>query len=280
MEILLAVTIASLALALVMCIVTWRVLRLERDRTAARVELLAALAASADSSTSGDDGIAAGDAIDSDELPGEPEWDAPIRPVLSEGLFESTQAAGTAGRRWLAASAVALSIAAVFVVRWAVHSPEISAAAAASRLGAIVHRTEGTPLELLSLRHAWTSDGALSITGLVQNPADGRDRDQVEAMVYLFDQQGRFFASGHAPLDVSRLAHGDESPFQVRIPDARGVSRYRVAFRSTGGGPLAHIDRRGQMPHGTTGGTFVDDVPLAAPAVAARPDADGADALR
>ena len=42
------------------------------------------------------------------------------------------------------------------------------------------------------------------------------------------------------------IANGDESPFQVTIPDIREVGRYRVSFR-TASGLVPHVDRRATL---------------------------------
>ena len=109
------------------------------------------------------------------------------------------------------------------------------------------------PLELLSLRHSSDADGTFTVTGLVENPLEGRLVRRAVAVVYLFDRDGNFFASGKASLDFTALQPGDESPFVVRVPAVSHVSRYRVGFRSEEGGVIAHIDRRGHLPGVTTG---------------------------
>jgi hypothetical protein len=103
-----------------------------------------------------------------------------------------------------------------------------------------------TPLELISLRHERQS-GALSITGLVRNPSGAERVAKLDAVVFLFDQQGNFVTSARAGVDFTELAPGDESPFVVRIDAPAQVARYRVSFR-TEAGVVPHIDRRGQPP--------------------------------
>ena len=127
------------------------------------------------------------------------------------------------------------------------------------------------PLELLSLRHTTDETGAFVVTGLVQNPAEGATMKGVVATVYLFDLQGRYFASGRARLDVPALGPGEESPFVVKIPQTAGVGRYRVGFRLDDGGVVAHVDRRGQIPTGTSGDTIDGSgAPVATPAATPR----------
>jgi hypothetical protein len=83
----------------------------------------------------------------------------------------------------------------------------------------------------------------LRVSGLVKNPAAGGAVNGVTAVVFAFDHDGGFVASGRAPLDFSALAPGDESPFVVNVPNVSDVARYRVTFRS-GNGVVRHIDRR------------------------------------
>jgi hypothetical protein len=129
------------------------------------------------------------------------------------------------------------------------------------------------PLELLSLRHS-TAAGTFTITGLVQNPSSGTAVRDVLAVVYLFDRDGDFFASGKAPLEFALLEPGGESPFVVRVPTSMPVRRYRVGFRYGAGGVVAHVDRRGLPPASTTGDAL--DAPRLPPrAAAAWGESDG-----
>jgi hypothetical protein len=106
---------------------------------------------------------------------------------------------------------------------------------------------------LLSLRHSTSGDATFVVTGLVQNPENGNPVNAVEAVVYLFDEAGRYFATGRAPLDTARLSPGEGSPFVVAVPGAAGVARYRVGFRESSGGSIIHVDRRGELLRGTSG---------------------------
>ncbi len=100
-----------------------------------------------------------------------------------------------------------------------------------------------TALELLSLRH--TNDGnTLTVTGLVQNPKDGTTLSNVQATLFVFGSNGNFLTSGRAALDFTSLVPGDESPFVIRVPISGNVARYRVGFRGRDDQVLAHVDRR------------------------------------
>jgi len=89
--------------------------------------------------------------------------------------------------------------------------------------------------------HADTT--TLTVSGLVKNPAGGATVNGVTAVVFAFNRNGAFEASGRAPLDFRALAPGDESPFVVTVPNVADVARYRVTFRS-GDAVVRHIDRR------------------------------------
>ena len=98
-------------------------------------------------------------------------------------------------------------------------------------------------LELLSLKQT-QDNGALTITGLVQNPRDGAVLSKISATALVFSADGSFLASGRAPLDYTVLRPGDESAFVISVPVNAPVARYRVGFRSEDGRVIGHIDRR------------------------------------
>jgi hypothetical protein len=127
-------------------------------------------------------------------------------------------------------------------------------------------RQDVAPLELLSLRHTVGAPGQFTVTGLVQNPQLGRHVSGLVVVVYLFDAQGRYLASGKTPLEYPSLRPGDEAPFVVTIPaSGDDVSRYRVGFRLKDGAVVAHVDRRGQPPASTTGEAIDPDQSSGAP---------------
>jgi hypothetical protein len=99
------------------------------------------------------------------------------------------------------------------------------------------------PLELLSLRHA-REGNTLTVTGLVQNPKGAAALSNVQATLFVFGPGGTFITSGRAPLDFTSLTAGDESPFVIRVPVSSDVARYRVGFRGPDDRVVAHVDRR------------------------------------
>jgi hypothetical protein len=98
-------------------------------------------------------------------------------------------------------------------------------------------------LELLSLRHT-RQGNTWTITGLVRNPENGTAVTRTNAMAFLFGPDGSFLGSGRAALDFAMLAPGDESPFVITTTASGAVTRYRVSFRAEDGRMIRHIDKR------------------------------------
>jgi hypothetical protein len=212
-SLLLSATVVSLTLGTAMAVVAWRLLRQNADRRAARIDALRAMAGEAERLTTGS-------ALES-------------QPSLRPG-------------RGLRVLGVAAAIAVCAALPYGLYVSGVFGAIASAAPSA------GAPIELLSLRHVATDQGAFTVTGLVQNPVRGRKTSGLLAVLYLFDEAGRFVASGRAPLDAGTIQPGEEATFTVSIPKAAGVARYRVGFRYAEGGVAAHVDRRGQPPADTT----------------------------
>jgi hypothetical protein len=228
---LLIVTAASLATAVVSCTVAWRVTQAERRRQAARVATLAsaagvanaaAPAAAAPASAAAAGPIATADGAD----------------VLVHERFlgADASASGSAGRQHRVLAAAA-AVAAVVVGGgfWTLINGRAATPAAAA----------SAPLELVSLSHART-DGVLSVSGLVRNPARAAGVHGLEAEVRVFDAAGILIATKSAPVEAP-LAPGQEAPFVVALGEAATAARYRVSFRS-GGTMRHHVDRRTHAP--------------------------------
>jgi Flp pilus assembly protein TadB len=252
----LAVTVASLVLALIMSVVAWRMAREERRRSSARVAALSSAAAGVDSVAAPAEGSKApwarstrfagidkpkGLSPQREGLPPQPaglslqdESRRPLRPIL--GTTEDPQVS-QGGQRGLAAAAAVLFVVLMGGLAWMVAGRGPSAATAAS---------PGAPLELVSLRHE-RQTSKLAVSGLVRNPAAGQPVDHLSAVVFLFDQQGSFVTSAKAPVDFVRLGSGDESPFVITMDAPASIARYRVSFR-TDSGVVPHVDRRGASP--------------------------------
>ena len=97
------------------------------------------------------------------------------------------------------------------------------------------------PLELVALGHE--RDGErLIVRGVVRYPP-ARSSDRLTAVVFLFDRDGGFLASGRASVEPPGRGEGGESIFVVTVPGAAEVGRYRVSFR-TDDRIVPHVDRR------------------------------------
>ena len=108
------------------------------------------------------------------------------------------------------------------------------------------HAASSAPLELLALGHSADGSG-LTISGIVQNPRSSAPLSDVVVTASLLATDGSVVENVQAPLDFTRLRPGDESPFVVKAPAAAGVARYRVSFRNSTG-ILGHVDRRAAAP--------------------------------
>jgi hypothetical protein len=206
--VLLTLTTLSLAAAAGFGLLSWRVGREERERARARIAALSTAMAPPSPEIPLLEGVAVGSVFDrtTEGLRG--------RPVIK-------LAAG--------AAMLLLIVGGVFLM-----SRGTDSAPAAAKTPA--------PLELLSMRYQ-RQGTTLTVSGLVKNPTGGTAVNGITAVVFAFDRNGAFVASGRAPLDFSALAPGDESPFVVNVPNVSDVARYRVTFRS-GNAVVRHIDRR------------------------------------
>ena len=194
-----------------------RIARRERARSAARVTALA-------------NAIDPPAADDFDMCPSEDERAAPAaKPAMTIGLGAATVSA-----------AMVLAIGGAYVTTSLLGRPPAAA----------VRQESTAPLTLVSMRHARQGE-TLTVTGLVRNDA-GRRTEPLVAVVLAFDKAGDFVASARAPIDLSTLSPGDESPFRVAVPHVPDVARYRVSFR-TGAGAVPHLDRRAVAPRSAGG---------------------------
>ena len=207
--VLLTLTTLSLAAAAGFGALSWRVGLEERERSRARIAALSTAMGGADSSGADESGIAVGSVVD-----------------------RTANALG--GRPIVKFAAIGVMAIAIVIAAFAGYRSHGSSAAASSG---------PAPLELMSMRYQHEGN-TLTVSGLVRNPAGGAPANGLTAVVFAFDGSGGFVSSARAPLDFSALAPGDESPFVVTVPNAPGVARYRVSFR-TGTGVVRHVDRRG-----------------------------------
>jgi hypothetical protein len=252
--VLIAVTALSLAMAIGMALVVAKLLRDDRERSDARVAALTAMAAGPlprergfsprpalhDTEATRRTGYAAAAVHSGTEVLGDLELRPARTDTASSGeLFAQRQDPSPWGPRLVVIGSL---IAAVAVAFFAVtlagrHSNAVTTPAVLSPVA------ENAPLELVALRHSRDA-GTLTISGLVQNPKTGLPQSRLIATAFVFGPDGTVLTSSRAPLDISRLAPGDESPFVVAVPVSGEVSRYRIGFRGEDGQVVAHIDKR------------------------------------
>lgn len=270
--VLLIVTLVSLTMALTMAGFTWRLVRQERRRSAARVAALAEELAKPGDRPSATEAAprpatrpapverqASPPLVRAAALPREsprrveravePAGDVLFRGVGGRrepdaddspaGMFAAT------GRRGSRLRPIAAMLGAGLVLSGLVGLGLVAfdGGAGPDAGGAAGSVLPSAPLELLALHHERKGD-TLVISGLVRNPATGATVARVDAVAFLFDRTGSFVASGRAPLDFTTLEPGDESPFAITVAAPRTVSRYRGSFRGADGAVAAHVDRR------------------------------------
>ena len=162
----------------------------------------------------------------------------------SASMFERAPRSGLQGRPLLKLG-VGFAMAVLVIVLVAMNSDRHGPSAEERETAAAPEQGQAAPaLELLSMRHTRSADN-LTVTGLVRNQG-AADTSAITAVVFVFDREGGFVASGRAPLEFGSVARGDESPFKVTIPDVKEVGRYRVSFR-TPSGIVPHVDRRATL---------------------------------
>lgn len=219
---LVVITGLSLALAGVMALLVWTMVREERRRSDARVAALMDLAAEAEAPYEG-----APYRHQAADLPLRASAASPV------DLFAQPERKASWGPRiGLAAGALAVLIGVGFTV--------LSPAGEAAR---IPLSQPAEPLELLTLRHAASAD-SLTVSGIVRNPGGGAPLARIDATAFALASDGTVLASARAPIDVVTFGPDEESPFVVKVPVAGPVARYRVGFRDEAGRVIAHVDRR------------------------------------
>ena len=235
---LLVITVVSLVVAVVSATVAVRVTRADRRRRDGRVAALAAAAGVPDAAGAAVDLASAPRPMAADAAPS-PAFDPEVVVAGDRFLAADTSGLGSATRQYWLMGVATFATALVVTV----------AAASFSSFGP-PRNTEVTdgvaPLELVTLAHGRT-DGALTVSGLVRNPAAGVRVDRLEAEVRVFDPAGILIATRAAQVDYVELAPGQESPFAVALGEATTAARYRVSFRAAGT-MRPHVDHRTNAP--------------------------------
>ena len=232
------VTLIALTMTVAMGVVTWRLVREERRRSAARLMALTAELQRQQSTVPA--------APSSAPAPRAPSpIDVTIRrsdggPSAGEGVWPGGDLfAGPAPETggWSRRLAALGGAGAILMVL-------ISTAVLLSLDGdrkQVTTPADHAPVELLALEYQ-RQDGFLAISGLVRNPTGGSATSQLSVLAMAFDQAGVMVASGRAPLQIDTLPPGGEAPFTISLPGER-ASRYRVSFLIDDT-TVPHVDRR------------------------------------
>jgi hypothetical protein len=240
---LITVTVLSMTMAAALSAIVWRMLRLERQRSNARVAALTGAALGAAKP------VAPTFKTDASDLPLTVADSGADRGFRPSPLFVERPRESPWGTRFAVMVALALVVTSAVLFGLAAHAPKDRSARStpSANVSQASATPSGTELELMSL-HDTRRTGTLTITGLVQNPRTGVYLSRVAVTAYTFDDHGSFLASGRAQLDVTALAPGDESPFTVTVPVSDNVARYRIGFRDETGRVITHVDRRQAGP--------------------------------
>jgi hypothetical protein len=216
--VLIALTITLAIAVLVLAAIAWRMVRLERQRSEARIAALAT-------------------AID------EPSWTPPAtNPSSDTALSEPSAvslfapAAPHAGR----GSVFAFAVGALVVGLAAAVGLFAERAERGPGAGTVPH-PQAAPLELLSMRHALDGD-RLVVSGLVRNASESQTT-ALTARVSALSKDGRVIARGQSPIDPVVLSPGKETEFRVTVAHGHELERYRLSFVHNGQ-VLPHVDRR------------------------------------
>jgi len=224
------VTVLALLMTLAMGVVTSRLIKGERRRSAAR---LAALAAELKQQSS-DDLPLPTPATQPPELPA----DAATGPRTE--LFGAPAAlSGGGGSRVvrIAGAGLIMAVTVTLVATALIMRPQNGGADDAGETGA--------PVELTALTHK-QQGGSLAISGTVRNPLGGLDQERLSVLATAFDDEGFVVASGRTLLTVERLAPGTESGFAVSLP-TEAARRFRISF-VVDDATVPHRDRRTSTP--------------------------------
>ena len=215
------VTLLALVMTVAMGIVTWRVVREERRRAAARLSAIAA------------------------ELKAQGITPSPIdppetHPTPPAGLFDRPLDSTSGWQRQLAGVGVAGALLVVLILV-AVRAVSSGDAASLDVRENAPHPNERPPVELLTLAHE-RRDGTLSISGTVRSLQEGAD-EQLSVLAVAFDVDDTMVASGRTHVQTETLPAGADSSFTISLP-AQQASRYRISFLADET-TVPHLDRRG-----------------------------------
>jgi len=274
MTLLLIVTLISMLLAAIMSVIAWRIAREERRRSEARVAALSAeihapaggapmvMPAQSGGSRRADIGLRTEPTrlTFSATARSPRRWDEDLElrpatgPAAGADLFTAVQPSQSGSRLAAVVAVGAFVFASAVAIVIVLSGGPGSAARTGSRPAPANVESAATdapraavapvaaPLELVALGHERDGD-RLTVRGVVRNPAAGAAMERLTAVVFLFNKEGGFLASGRAPIEPPALGPGGESTFVVILPGVGAVGRYRVSFR-TSDRIVPHVDRR------------------------------------
>jgi hypothetical protein len=260
---LVAVTVFSLGIAIIMALITWRAMRLARPETPDQLPLPArhphGIEAPIVTASAPTWPPVRRDAVGPKPagLPargGGPAWTdmvierticpAPLAPAVGRAArgtpARSPRPASPAGGNRRLAAGLGLG---ALVVASALGSLLLFSERPAGQagFGPAAPRMAG-PIELVSLDSERDGD-SVTIRGRVRNPAEGTQVEHLQAVIFLFDRRGSYLGTTYAEVTPGVLAPGSAMSFEVPLAGDMPVSRYRVSFRASTM-PVPHVDRR------------------------------------
>jgi hypothetical protein len=237
------VTLLALATAVAMGVVTWRLVREERRRSAARLAVLAAELQRRQATS---------------RVPRSAERPSAVEPAATRSTTaapvdvtirgpeppRATNEPGTQGINLVDLFGTPVEVPGGWSRRLAgigmagiVLLVAVSAAIFISAAGNRENETTATdqvPVELLALNHE-REDGVLAISGTIRNPLDGRVATHMIVLALAFDRDGVMVATQRAPLELETLPPGAAGhtgqPVSHQLLDRRDD---RAAHRSPG----------------------------------------------
>lgn len=223
------VTVLALLMTIAMGVVTSRLVRGERRRSAAR---LAALAGEFKRQSSGPQFPT--QTTQPSEMPADSE--AGPRTELFGARVELADGGVNRVAR-IAAAGLIMAVMASIVATALIIRPQDNRADNEAEAGALV--------ELTALTHK-QQGGRLAISGTVRNSLGGPDQERLSVLATAFDDEGFVVASGRAPLTIERLPPGTELGFAVSLQTEQ-AQRFRISF-VVDDATVPHLDRRAATP--------------------------------
>ena len=251
-----SVTLLSLLMTVAMAVVTWRLVREERRRSAARLAALAAELGPRRAPVETPARLASAASVPvaprvSPPVPARTAGRVQTPPRVEVTIREQPALLGGSGTKTGGIFGAPIESTSGFLSRFAGLgvAAVVLIAVVSAAIFAFPDRDrddtappeERAPFELLALDHE-SQDGFLAISGAVRNPLDGADATRLAVIAMAFDGEGTMVASGRAPVSTEVLLPGSEARFEISLPAER-VNRYRISFLINEA-TVPHVDRR------------------------------------